>query len=108
MSGPSSTPEWGNVSEDFALFRTLSSEQRLKALSAMVRRDLVRGQTLVAQGEPSDSLLWRFMAALPWAETADSAPFADLAAVDLAGETGFLPNVPGTPDAFRSPEPSVL
>ena len=42
--------------EDFALFRTLSSEQRLKVFGAMVRQDLMRGQMLVAQGEPSDSL----------------------------------------------------
>src|SRR6202140_3918059 len=56
MNGASATFAWGNVSEDFALFRTLSSEQRLKAFSAMVRQDLVRGQMLVAQGGPSDSL----------------------------------------------------
>src|SRR6266576_90959 len=72
MSGPSSTPEWGNVSEDFALFRTLSAEQRLKALSAMVRRDLVRGQTLVAQGEPSDSLFMVLHGALAVRRTGDS------------------------------------
>ena len=56
MDGPSSTFAWGNVSEDFVLFRTLSSEQRRKVFRAMVRQDLVRGQMLVAQGEPSDAL----------------------------------------------------
>ena len=56
MDELSSTFAWGSVSEDFALFRTLSSGQRLKAFGAMVRRDLVRGQMLVAQGEPSDAL----------------------------------------------------
>src|SRR5215216_7978933 len=56
MSGSSSALAWSSALEEFALFRTLSSEQRLKTLNAMVRQDLVRGQMLVAQGGPSDSL----------------------------------------------------
>jgi NTE family protein len=56
MNEASATFAWGNLSEDFALFRTLSSEQRMTALNAMVRLDLVRGERLVAQGGPSDSL----------------------------------------------------
>ena len=54
MNEASATFAWGNLSEDFALFRTLSSEQRMAALNAMVRLDLVRGERLVAQGGPSD------------------------------------------------------
>ena len=56
MSQGSPPFAWGNALEEFALFRTLSSEQRLKAFRAMVRQDLIRGQMLVAQGDPSDSL----------------------------------------------------
>ena len=44
MSGSSSVLAWSSALEDFALFRTLSSEQRLKTLDAMVRQDLVRGR----------------------------------------------------------------
>ena len=44
------------MSEDLTLFKALNSEQRLKILGAMVRQDLVRGEILVAQGDPSDSL----------------------------------------------------
>ena len=71
---------WGNVLEDFALFRTLSSEQRLKALGAMVRRDLVRGQMLVAQGEPSDSLFMVLHGALAVRRAGDLEPIAELRA----------------------------
>ena len=71
MDGASATYAWRNVSEDFALFRTLSSEQRLKAFSAMVRQDLVRGQMLVAQGGPSDSLFMVLHGALAVRRTGD-------------------------------------
>src|SRR5258708_21919678 len=108
MSGPSSTPGWGNVSEDFALFRTLSSEQRLKALSAMVRQDLVRGQMLVAQGEPSDSLFMVLHGALAVRRTGDSAPIAELRAGELVGEIGFFANVPRTADVIAIRDTSVL
>src|SRR5258705_11021470 len=108
MSGPSSTPEWGNVWEDFALLRTLSSEQRLKALSAMVRQDLVRGQMLVAQGEPSDSLFMVLYGALAVRRTGDSAPIAELRAGELVGEIGFFANVPRTADVIAIRDSSVL
>src|SRR5260370_2025637 len=108
MSGPSSTPGWGNVSEDFALFRTLSPEQRLKALSAMVRQDLVRGQMLVAQGEPSDSLFMVLHGALAVRRTGDSAPIAELRAGELVGEIGFFANMPRTADVIAIRDTSVL
>jgi NTE family protein len=57
MNEASATFAWGTLSEDFALFRTLSSEQRMTALNAMVRLDLVRGEGLVAQGGPSGAEL---------------------------------------------------
>src|SRR5258706_368112 len=108
MSGPSSTPLWGNVSDDFALFRTLSSEQRLKALSAMVRQDLVRGQMLVAQGEPSDSLFMVLHGALPVRRTGDSSRIADLRAGELVGEIVFFANAPRTADVIAIRDTSVL
>ena len=46
----SSTVSWGNGSENFALFRSLSAEQRAKTLEAMVRRDLVRGRNAGGAG----------------------------------------------------------
>jgi hypothetical protein len=48
MNRPNPPFSWGNGSEDFALFRTLGSEQRAKTLGATVRRDLMRGEMLVA------------------------------------------------------------
>src|SRR6202171_5920299 len=108
MSGPGSTLAWGNVSEDFALFRTLSSEQRLKAFSAMVRQDLVRGQMLVAQGGPSDSLFMVLHGALAVRRTSALEPIAELRAGELVGEIGFFANVPRTADVIAIRDTSVL
>ncbi|MDO9564539.1 MAG: cyclic nucleotide-binding domain-containing protein, partial [Bradyrhizobium sp.] len=68
------------MSDDFALFRTLSSEQRRIAVRAMVRRDLVRGQLLVGQGEPSDALFIVLHGALAVRKSGDAAPIAELRA----------------------------
>jgi NTE family protein len=108
MSGPSSTPEWANVSDDFALFRTLSSEQRLKALSAMVRRDLVRGQMLVAQGEPSDSLFIVLHGALAVRRAGNLEPIAELRCGEVVGEIGFFANIPRTADVIAIRDTAVL
>ena len=108
MKGASATFAWGNLSEDFALFRTLSPEQRLKAFSAMVRRDLVRGQTLVAQGGASDSLFMVLHGALAVRRTGDIEPIAELRAGELVGEIGFFANVPRTADVIAIRDTSVL
>ena len=108
MDGLSSTFAVGNVSEDFALFRTLSSEQRRKAVRAMVRQDLVRGQLLVAQGEPSDALFIVLHGALAVRKSGDPAPIAELRAGELVGEIGFFANVPRTADVIAIRDTSVL
>src|SRR5258707_8239307 len=108
MTGASATFAWGNVSEDFALFRTLSSEQRLKAFSAMARQDLVRGQMLVAQGGPSDSLFMVLHGALAVRRTGDLEPIAELRAGELVGEIGFFANIPRTADVIAIRDTSVL
>jgi len=88
MSGSSSVLAWSSALEDFALFRTLSSEQRLKTLNAMVRQDLVRGQMLVAQGGPSDSLFLVLHGALAVRKTGYLEPIAELRAGDLQAHRG--------------------
>jgi NTE family protein len=108
MKGASTTFAWGNLSEDFALFRTLSPEQRQKAFSAMVRRDLVRGQTLVAQGGASDSLFMVLHGALAVRRAGDIEPIAELRAGELVGEIGFFANVPRTADVIAIRDTSVL
>src|SRR5437899_10799978 len=108
MSGSSSVLAWSSALEDFALFRTLSSEQRLKTLNAMVRQDLVRGQMLVAQGGPSDSLFMVLHGALAVRRTGHSAPLAELRAGELVGEIGFFANVPRTADVIAIRDTSVL
>jgi NTE family protein len=108
MDGLTSTFAWGNVSEDFALFRTLSSAQRLKAFGAMVRQDLVRGQLLVAQGEPSDALFVVLHGALAVRKAGDHAPIAELRAGELVGEIGFFGNMPRTADVIAIRDTSVL
>ncbi|MDO9060485.1 MAG: cyclic nucleotide-binding domain-containing protein, partial [Bradyrhizobium sp.] len=96
------------MSDDFALFRTLSSEQRRIAVRAMVRRDLVRGQLLVGQGEPSDALFIVLHGALAVRKSGDVAPIAELRAGELVGEIGFFANVPRTADVIAIRDTSVL
>jgi len=108
MDGLSSTFAWGNVSEDFVLFRTLSSEQRAKVFRAMVRQDLVRGQLLVAQGEPSDALFVVLHGALAVRKSGDPAPIAELRAGELVGEIGFFASIPRTADVIAIRDSSVL
>ena len=108
MDGLNSTFAAGNVSEDLALFRTLSSEQRVKAVAAMVRQDLVRGQMLVAQGEPSDALFIVLHGALAVRKSGDPAVIAELRAGDLVGEIGFFAKVPRTADVIAIRDSSVL
>ena len=108
MNGPKLTVSWGAGSGNFALFRTLSSEQRSKTIEAMVRRDLVRGEMLVAQGDPSDSLFMVLHGALAVHRDGNSQPFAELRAGELIGEIGFFANVPRTANVVAIRDTSVL
>src|ERR1700682_4810986 len=108
MNEASAPFAWGNVLEDFALFRTLRSEQRLKGFRAMVGQDLLRGQMLVAQGEPSDALFMVLHGALAVRRTGDLEPIAELRAGEVVGEIGFFANVPRTADVIAIRDTSVL
>src|ERR1700744_2336304 len=97
-----------NGSEDFTLFRTLSPEQREKTLAAMVRRDLVRGEVLVRQGDPSDALFMVLHGALAVHHDGDPWPFTELRAGELIGEIGFFANMPRTANVVAIRDTSVL
>jgi NTE family protein len=94
--------------EDFALLRTLSSEQRLKTFNAMIRQDLVRGEMLVAQGGPSNALFMVLHGALAVRRAGDLEPIAELRAGELVGEIGFFANIPRTADVIAIRDTSVL
>jgi NTE family protein len=81
MSIPGPVFAWGSVSEDIALFKALDSEQRSKTFDAMVRQDLVRGESL---------------------------PIAELRAGELVGEIGFFANLPRTANVIAIRDTSVL
>jgi NTE family protein len=108
MSQGSTPFAWGNALDEFALFRTLSSEQRLKAFRAMVRQDLMRGQMLVAQGDPSDALFMVLHGALSIRRAGELEPLAELRAGELVGEIGFFGNIPRTADVIAIRDTSVL
>src|SRR5882762_9618356 len=108
MSQGSTPFAWGNALEEFALFRTLSSEQRQKAFRAMVRQDLLRGQVLVAQGDPSDALFMVLHGALAVRRAGELEPIAELRAGELVGEIGFFGNIPRTADVVAIRDTSVL
>jgi len=99
---------WKNVSEEFALFKTLSAEQRLKAVSAMTRQDLVRGELLVEQGGSSDALFLVLHGALAVYRTDYPEPIAELRAGELVGEIGFFANIPRTANVIAIRDTSVL
>ncbi|WP_347341424.1 cyclic nucleotide-binding and patatin-like phospholipase domain-containing protein [Bradyrhizobium pachyrhizi] len=96
------------MSEDFALFRTLSAEQRLIAFGAMTRRDLVRGELLVEQGGASDALFLVLHGALAVYRTSHPEPIAELRAGELVGEIGFFANIPRTANVIAIRDTSVL
>ncbi|VIO76213.1 putative NTE family protein [Bradyrhizobium ivorense] len=106
--GASATFAWGNVSDEFALFKTLSAEQRLRALAAMTRQDLVRGQLLVEQGGSSDALYLVLHGALAVYRTNHPEPIAELRAGELVGEIGFFANIPRTANVIAIRDSSVL
>ncbi|WP_370168225.1 patatin-like phospholipase family protein [Bradyrhizobium elkanii] len=96
------------MSEDFALFRTLSAEQRRIAFGAMTRRDLVRGELLVEQGGASDALFLVLHGALAVYRTSHPEPIAELRAGELVGEIGFFANIPRTANVIAIRDTSVL
>ena len=108
MSEGSTPFAWVNALDEFALFRTLSSEQRLRAFRAMVRQDLIRGQMLVAQGDPSDSLFMVLHGALSVRRAGQLEPIAELRAGEVVGEIGFFGNVPRTADVVAIRDSSVM
>ena len=85
MNAASATFAQANVPEDFALFRALSAEQRLKAFSAMTRQDLVRGQLLVEEGASSDALFLVLHGALAVYRKRHIEPIAELRAGEKLG-----------------------
>ncbi len=100
--------DMSDVSQDFALFSKLSADQRLRAFGAMVRRDLFRGEMLVAQGEPSDSFFVVLHGALTVRRNGDPAPIAEIRAGELVGEIGFFADLPRTADVIAIRDTSVL
>jgi NTE family protein len=102
------TLAWGNVSGDFALFKTLSAEQRLTAFGAMTRQDLVRGQLLVEQGGPSDALFLVLHGALAVHRADHPEPISELRAGEIVGEIGFFANIPRTANVIAIRDTSVL
>ena len=106
--GTSATFARDSVSEDFALFKTLSAEQRQIAIGAMTRQDLVRGQLLVEQGGPSDALFLVLHGALAVYRTDHPEPISELRAGELVGEIGFFANVPRTANVIAIRDTSVL
>jgi NTE family protein len=108
MNAASATFAQASVPEDFALFKTLSAEQRLKAFSAMTRQDLVRGELLVEQGASSDALFLVLHGALAVYRKDHPEPVAELRAGELVGEIGFFADIPRTADVIAIRDTSVL
>ena len=74
----------------------------------MVRQDLVRGEILVAQGDPSDSLYIVLHGALAVRRAGEALPIAELRAGELVGEIGFFASLPRTANVIAIRDTSVL
>ncbi|WP_246801172.1 patatin-like phospholipase family protein [Bradyrhizobium genosp. L] len=96
------------MSDNFALFKTLSAEQRLRAIAAMTRQDLVRGQLLVEQGASADALYLVLHGALSVFRSDQAEPISELRAGELVGEIGFFANIPRTANVIAIRDTSVL
>ena len=108
MSEPSTNSGVGERAGGFravqnSLFRTAAKGSRRD-----VSQDLVRGQVLVARGEPTDALFIVLHGALAVRRTGHLEPIAELRAGELVGEIGFFANVPRTADVVAIRDTSVL
>jgi len=97
---------WGNALDEFALFRTLSSEQRLKAFRAMVQQDLIRGEILVAQGDPSDSLFMVLHGALAVRRAGALERLRNCAPASWSAKSAFSATCRAPPTWWRSAIPA--
>ncbi len=108
MSEPDPVFAWGSGSDEISLFKALTPAQQFEIFNAMVRQDLVRGETLVAQGAPSNSLYVVLHGALAVRRAGDDLPLAELRAGELIGEIGFFADLPRTASVVAIRDTSVL
>lgn len=90
------------------LFRNLASEQRAAAAAAMQRRDVLRGHTLVSEGEPSAALYIVLHGVFEVYRGENPAPIARIRTGELIGEMGFLADTPRTATVIAIRDAAVL
>lgn len=73
-----------------SLFGDLGAEERALLVRSMRRRDLDRGEVLVTEGAPSDTLFVVLHGAFEVRRADKSAPVAEIHSGELIGEIGFL------------------
>src|SRR5690606_34336052 len=91
-----------------AMFRDLTAEQRAAILGSMRRRDVTRGETLVAEGDPSHSLYIVLHGAFDVLRGGVAQPIAQIRAGGRVGEIGFLAGTPRTATVVATRDASVL
>ena len=78
------------------LFQDLTEEQRAVILKLMKRRNIIRGDLLVSEGEPSDTLFVVHHGAFEVHRADCSTPIAQIRAGEIIGEIGFFAETPRT------------
>lgn len=91
-----------------SLFGNLCPKERALLVSSMRRRDLIRGEVLVTEGEPSDKLFVVLHGAFEVRRADKSSPVAEIHADELIGEIGFLAGATRTATVRALRDASVL
>lgn len=91
-----------------ALFAELGTAQRKAVLGSMKQRAVTRGETLVAEGEASDSMFIVLHGTFQVTREHNPAPIAEIHAGELIGEIGFLANTPRTATVRALRDAAVL
>lgn len=91
-----------------SLFGTLDGQSRDLLVGSMRRRDLKRGETLLVEGDPSDSLCVVLHGAFEVRRADNPAPIAEIRSGELIGEIGFLAGTSRTATVRALRDSSVL
>lgn len=91
-----------------ALFSELSEAQRETILGAMRQLSIQRGETLVTEGGPSESMFIVLHGAFQVSRQDIQVPIAEIHAGELIGEIGFLANTPRTATVRALRDSAVL
>jgi NTE family protein len=94
--------------EDQGIWRDLGETERLEIKRAMRVRKVARGETLIEQGEPSETLFIVSFGLFEVKNADNTQSVAEVGADQLIGEMGFFAGVPRTAAVVAARDSEVL